>query len=222
MSQLWSTGPAYFYAAPSPGVYTTGGAPLFIGTVETKPIIDVDDEWTPVRNDIGGSVPIDKLFDGQSGMVTCDFNRFNYGVMQALCTVPNTAAALGFGRLPPNAFAPGFNQAGDVGTLAVTEGQVFALIIVFPYWQKPAYGGGGGPAAGGMVPGYRFWGAETNKESIHGGTDAHRKRLIFDCQRVPYTGGVAGAPAPNNLYGTVGFALYDNAITAWGTLPNPT
>lgn len=202
-TQLWSTGPALIYAGP---ITVSAGGVLFVGTCKVKPVIEVDFLFKPVSADVGGDAPLDRMYVGKRGQLRLDLNRFSYPVVQALCNVPNTALAL---ANVPNPGSPGVDNPGDVGTLVVTEQQTYVLYVVFPYYLKPAYGGG---QPTGMVPGYRFPFCSTNKESIHPGTDEHHKTLIVDATR-----GMIN-PGFTNVYGSGQMMLYDYGVQG---LPPP-
>ncbi len=176
-TQPWTTGPALVYAN---GMGLSNGSAFFVGTCREKPIIDVDFEYEPVRNDLAGAKPADMMYLGRSAQVTCDLTEFNYPVVQALCSPPNFSLAIAALTVPTVGQAGqfGWDNPGDLGTLMITEQNAFVLYVVFPYFASH-------PAMAGMVPGYRFLAAMTNKESIVGaGTETHTKRLIFDCERV--------------------------------------
>lgn len=139
---------------------------LYLGTSESKPVIEERRGNRPVYNDIlGESVPVDMLSEGAELWVGATLNRFNYPVYRGLCAVPNgTAAGPG----------PGFDPFGAVGTLLLTEARNIWVIVEFPY--APKY------ASAGMVPGYfARGGVFLGPDKLTVGTNALSIQVVFQC-----------------------------------------
>lgn len=112
----------------------TLGTPFFVGHGERAPKEMVRPAWSPVFCDLGGDkIEFDSLFEGEEAFVTVTFTRWNHLVLRACQTRPNGGpTAAGF--LGTN----GTNAFGDVGSMMMTEGLAYALILQYPYAAKPA------------------------------------------------------------------------------------
>src|SRR5215469_12261507 len=101
MAQLYTTGPAHIYTGPLT-------APLYLGTCEESPDIDLMAVEKEVVNSIGGvGIPFDKAYQGEMGLITAVLNRYNESTYQAMAARPRTFQG----------GIPGTNTAGDVGSL---------------------------------------------------------------------------------------------------------
>lgn len=137
MASPYVTGPAHIFCG-----LQTGGALLYLGTAERWPQVTIRPHYAPLFNDIGGGVPVDMCYDGEEAFTIADISRWNEPVYALLSARPRPSSGL----LTPR----GADIAGDVGTLMVTEGHAYPVVVQFPYAAKPAY------AAAGMPAGYRF------------------------------------------------------------------
>lgn len=158
-----------------------------------------------VKNDLGGEAPFDAIYSGESARITVDLNRFNTPLLRSIEARSRSATF-------PGAVG-GFDAPGQVGTLMVTEGASFQLLLHFPFSAKAPFLGAVGPNSGGpMIQGYRFFAAYLDPESVQGGSASVLKyHLSFECLRVfsPTASGV----------GFGSFALYDTDVSSVVSLP---
>lgn len=137
MAQLYCTGPAHVFVGFSN--QTGVGTPLYLGTAEDAPEIELGPEFEPVMNDISGKKkPLDMQYQGEDALISVDLNRYNEATYALLAQRINSGAPRGT------------DNALDIGSLAATEGLQLCCAILFPFAAKPAMG------AGGMPPGYYF------------------------------------------------------------------
>lgn len=189
MAQPYVTGPAHLYVGLGASF-----APLYLGTAERTPRIEIRPAWDAVFNDIaGGKIPLDWLYEGEEAFVTADVTRWNEPVYTLLSARPRTSTA---------GAVQGQNVPGDIGTLLISENFAFPLWIQFPYVGKAAM------AAGNLPPGYRFIAAwlEGPDDLDNLGTMARKTRLVFHCGR-------AYALSTNAAGGGMTFTLYDHNMT---------
>lgn len=192
MAQLWVTGPAHIYFAFPNG---SGGqnTPVYFGTCEDAPYIEIIPHYEDVRNSIGGTVPFDKSYQGELALIDLDLNRYNEGVYATLAARPRAGAGGG---------PRGTNVAGDVGTLMLTEGFCTGVYVKFDYGAagaapKQAFIGGGMPF------GYHFpFCVPAGPDKLKGlGTTPRKTNVMLFALR-------GFNPA------TQTFTLYDNITTA--------
>lgn len=185
MAQLYCTGPAHIYAAP-PGAL---GALSYLGTCEDAPVIRINAEFEPVRNDIGGKrKPFDMQYQGEDALISIDLNRYNESVYSLLAARPAGASPRGSDVLT------------DIGTLVMTEGAQSAIVVQFPFVAKASM------VAGGMPPGYYFPTCVTiAPEELRQGTRPKKVNMVFYAwsQWSPVT---------------QGFLLYSNVLPALPTI----
>lgn len=202
MAQVYVTGPALIYAGLANAL---GTSPVFVGTGESAPDIDIKAEFDPVMNDLGGTrVPFDRCFEGEEGMVSVVLNRFNWSAIRQMMSRPRFFTG-----------TPGSNPSGDVGTLMGQEGMTFNLWLVWPFSTKAAMGGGA--AANAMPSAVRFVSAFLlSPDKIQSGTKDQKLHLIWQCQRgFSVTAGGNGA----SITGSAGsFILYDYAAPTTTTI----
>jgi len=141
MAQLYTTGPAHIYLAFPTGSGTQN-SPVYFGTCEDAPQVQIIPKFEDVYNSIGGTVPFDKSYQGEVALIDLDMNRYNESVYGILAARPRVGTR-------------GVNIAGDVGTLMGTEGYTIGVYLKFDFGAagaapKAAY------TANGMPPGYRF------------------------------------------------------------------
>lgn len=193
MAKAYCTGPVHLWTG-------TGGAlgantPQYLGTFEQAPDIDIKGEWDQVMNDLSGSkLPLDRLFEGEEGMVSGVLTRFNWPTLRRLMARPRFVGT------------PGFNPSGDIGTYMGQEGCSYNLWCLFPYRDKAFQG-----AAGDMPAGIRFLSAFLlSPEKIHGGTKAKKVQVVFQAQRAFSTSKGLG----DSSRGGGSFTLYDYSMAA--------
>jgi hypothetical protein len=164
MIGLWSTGPAMLYCGVGPG-----GTPLFVGTCEGRPNIQVRPEFVPHKNSVAGTLSNDQCFQGEEAWVTADVNRGNelaFVVLQS--------------RACPGA-ARGTYPAGTLGRMMLLEGAAYRLWVQHPFSVKPSMAG--------RPAGYRFLAAYlAGPEDITAGTGAGKIRLVWHALMVRWAG----------------------------------
>lgn len=114
--------------------------PVFFGTCEDSPQVQISHQWEPLFNALGGCrLPSDQSYQGENATIRLDLTRWQEVVRQAVSAAPY-----------PGGIA-GFHPFGHLGALMKTEGAYFPLWLQFPYAvTQPAM------QAAGMVLGYRF------------------------------------------------------------------
>lgn len=207
MAQPFVTGPCHIYCGVGSGL-----GPLYLGTCEAAPRIQMSPGWSPLMNDISGDQkPYDYLYQGQDAKVFGDLTVLNWPV---LTIVQN--------RVPRGSPLPGLDPLGSVGTLMVTEGQAYPLWIHFPYG-----GATGSHAAMVTIPGgYHFFYAWLlGPDEIDPGTKANKVHVQFHCQKGPVTT-IVGPTSPQGIAGatvlptaTGHFGLYDFNMTGIPAVP---
>lgn len=122
-------------------------APLYLGTCQISPDIDIVPKHLPAYDDETGSqVPFDEVHDGEEGWVFGLFTRFNEETYERLADRPYK----GFRALGRTINGRGIEYEGDGGTLIHQEDCGHQLWLRFPYADLPEY------KAAGMPAGYRF------------------------------------------------------------------
>lgn len=135
MPQLWSTGPAYFFAS-QPG--SGSDNMLYIGTAMIKPYIEIVPEFSPFYSDeLGRKVPADMSFDMEHAFVSVELNRYSEANYQLILGQRSTD--------PPPSGSYGYTR---MGTMILAEGNPIQVSVVFPYSTLSAYAG--------MPAGYTF------------------------------------------------------------------
>lgn len=173
MAKLYTTGPAHLFVGVG---NVSSKEPVYLGTAETAPDIDIQREYEGVPNDLGGSrLPMDRIYEGEEGMVGGVLTRWNEEVIAALMSVPDFENG-----------TRGLNNQFDLGTLMGSEGFAFPVWVVFPYASKPAFAG--------MPAGYRFWSCINMSEGIRPGTRAKRHQVLFKAQRSFTTSSTPSVP----------------------------
>jgi hypothetical protein len=148
---LFSPSLARFYSQPatppvsqiavSIEVLKTSYVPVYLGTTDDPPSIEIIAEWDGVETDAGGTEnPSERLTEGEEASITANFTRFNEVVYEVLAA-----------RSQTDAFAGQFPGWGQVGKAIAMEGLTFPLWLIFPYTAKTVFGQAGQP------PGYRFY-----------------------------------------------------------------
>lgn len=130
-AQPYVTGACHFVIRTrEQGPKTSGGGgsgpAMYLGTSEFSPYIEIDKQYVPLYNDLGGpAVPFDLCYAGKQAFVACDLTRFNIDALTAIQSDPTfdedeLGDALIDGRL-------------DIGSLLDTEGLGIELYLIFPY-----------------------------------------------------------------------------------------
>ncbi len=178
---------------------------LFLGTARVTPVITWMPVYEPVINTYGGSVPMDRIYNGEEAIVSVLLNRYD-----------ETVLALAQARPTHSAGAKGFNLFGEVGALSISDGLSMGLVTTFPF------SGTANNTAQGMAPGIHWFSAELiGPDDLSPGIKAGEIQLIFQCQRVfvGRDGTVqGGTTVPAGFVSPGGFALYSNVLP---TLPTP-
>jgi hypothetical protein len=164
MIGLKSTGPAMFYAGVGPG-----GTPVFVGTCERAPNLQVRPAFVPHKNSIAGDLANDQCFQGEEGWVTADLNRWDDSALALLQARANVGA--------PRGTYP----AGTLGRMMLLEGAAYRLYVQFPFAAKLAMIG--------MPAGYRWIAAYlAGPDDLTPGTGANRFRLVWHALTVRWAG----------------------------------
>lgn len=183
MAQLYATGPVYVFCAVD-----TGGGLLYLGTGERAPRISITPAYRDVQCDLGGEAPFDTMYSGNSGRVTVTLMRYNEAVLRK---IEDYAASLHLIR--------GQEDPGEIGSLMLTEGLAYQLVLVFPYATKTAFAD--------MPAGYNFLAAYVRgPDDIESGTSNPKKvQITWQCLR-------KFDITNQNNFGAGSFKLYDHNI----------
>jgi hypothetical protein len=181
MAQTYVTGAIHHYVsfgAKADGTLLRAG-PVYLGTAENRPLVEIQPAWEPVHNDLRGDVkPFDLIYQGEDAIVVTDLNRFNELVYQAMAS--RTQNLLGQ------------DTRLDTGALALANNVAFGLWLKFDFFgtiRAPAT-----LPAGYYFPNVVLAGPDTLDQL---GTRVRRTRCIFQAigQYNPTTRGFL-------LYGT--------------------
>lgn len=144
MSQFFVSGPALAWVAPpqaTPGTIPSAGSFSFVGFTRRGLRVDLAPQNEDIEVDYAGRMPGDVAQLGQEVAVSGTYSRYNESVIN---TMLNWVQAAGS--------SPGFGPNYVVGSLYLTEGYTFPLLVYSPYGFKNAY-------SGAMVPGFLFYAA---------------------------------------------------------------
>lgn len=199
MATTQVSGPAFIYIARQlPAATPTGAQLFFLGTCEQPPSLQLNPQWEPIMNDVGGSLlPIEYTYQGEDGLLSGVLNKWNEAVYAALAThglLGQIAQSLGRGA----------DLWSDIGTMAQLEGITFQTFLHFPYASKTPN------AAQSMPNGYRFLACRLASHVIGPGTRAGRRQLIIHTDR-------ANMETASST--TSKFKLYDNVMTNIPAVP---
>src|SRR5262245_20111872 len=136
--QLWSTGPAHMVVGFS-SITGPIGTPLYLGTAEESPKIDIRPNYEPVYNDLVCQTPFDPSFQGEEAFLAATLTRWNEQTYAGLSARPRPFSTTA---------TRGVTRSGDIGLMPLTEGWAPTLWVLFPYAAKSAMAG--------MPAGYRF------------------------------------------------------------------
>lgn len=191
-AQLYSTGPVDVYV-----YHPLDSTISFLGHGERAPSIDHQPSYADVHCDLGGQVPIDRIYSGEMLRVGVDLVRYDYAVVQRLHDhkrrLVNPVAA--------QATYAGQEYPGDIGTLMLTEGAYHILYLKFRNAPKTPF------ANNSMPKGYRIYRALMDPSSVtSGSTTAHKVRVAWSCYRK------LDMTAPSNTFGNGLFTLYDHVM----------
>ena len=187
-------------------LYPSSG-PEFLGHGERAPDIEVTPRYVEHQTDSGGDVAAELIYAGSSARISVDLVRYNMNTLKKI-------QARARGRASTNAFpnaVPGFDDAGQIGTLMVVGGCTFPLYLLFPASTRLH---NSSFASGAMPPGYRFVAAYLNPECMKmGATSPFKNHLIFDCLRKrDYT--------RKNGAGRGSYLLYNADVSAVQSVPD--
>lgn len=209
MAQLWCTGPALLYVGLGS---VSNPTPVFVGTDNDTPTIDIIPRFREVRNDIGGEDPLDDSYQGRSAAVRYKINRMDEVAIAALEQTN-----------PFSATQRGADDPGDVGSLMVTEGKAFPVWVVFPYAANSPIPAIAKAAMLGMPAGYHFVAGHLTRDTHSRlGTKEKDFDLEIVCRRIykPFSqrsqGGSVGAGA-SQFQGNTGQILSAPVSAALGS-----
>jgi hypothetical protein len=181
--------PGQFYATGAIGVYVgfgPSGPYFFLGHGRRAPRQQILRQFGQVMCDLGGQKTYsDRIVDGVLGRVTVTLVRYSQATLSLIQDVARTAG--GAGNAAPA--AAGSMAPLELGSLMMTEGIVYPLVLTYPFSSKAVYGAGPG---GGLPAGRTWLGASLDSpDDEEGGLGQTREvTLTFECQRVfdPLTG----------------------------------
>jgi hypothetical protein len=172
-TQFYTSGPAEVWVGLGASY-----AFVYLGFTETGLTVEIVPLQEDIQVDYAGLSPGDVAQLGQEANISGTFTRFNEPVSQQLASF--------FG---PNGIA-GFGQTDSMGTLMVTEGCAYPLLVVSPYQFKTIYGN--------MVPGFLF-GAAYLVNPHRTVLSVRRKAPELKWRAIPVFGsGSYGSFVPNN------------------------
>lgn len=142
-----------------------GKTPVYLGTAGGKSGVQIKIRraYSSVFNDLTGSeIAFDKIWAGREAMIRLDLTRWNETIYQVLAGTPNPGGA-------PDAEGPGAR-----GTLMMTEGAGFPVVLRFPAYDfHPVWQAAGGKA------GYRFLCCMPEDDDWTPGSDANTRSVML-------------------------------------------
>lgn len=152
MAQLYSTGHCLIYvgigspAPPAPSMSPTaegavaataiavaaparGILPIFLGTCEEAPIIELKPYYRPLATGDSGDTADDVMFMGEEAMIFADINWYLESVYATISARPRYGSVRGS------------TSPRDIGTLMLRSGNTYPLWVVFTGSVRPAMGG---------------------------------------------------------------------------------
>jgi hypothetical protein len=175
--------PGQYFATGAMGMYVgagDGSAMLFLGHGRRAPRQQILRQFGQVMCDLGGQKTYsDRIVDGVLGRVSVTLTRYDSTTLRLIQDVARTAA--GAGNAPP--IAAGSMAPLELGSLMMTEGILYPLVITTPFGAKAAYAAGPG---GAMGLGRTWFGAslDSHDDEEGGLGQAKEVTLTFECQRV--------------------------------------
>lgn len=181
MAKMFSSGPAIIFSEMS------GGSVKQLGTCEGAPEIQIQGEFEPIYNDLGGTqLPIDRIWEGEEALVNMILTRWNQDVLEDIMGVLTGGVG-------------GTQYLADVGSIMGQEGHTRQLWVFFPFSLKPEYAD--------MPGGYHFLATmRVGPQRINPGTGVNKHQLIMKAQRKMSTS------IPSSLNSEV-FKLYDHDMS---------
>lgn len=191
MSKIFTTGPAL--------MFLSYGEPMYLGTAESPPDIDLIGGFEPVFNDLGGTVlPMDRIYEGEEAIISFVLNKYN---QPALDIIQAVVGGKTMGR----------DTFGDIGTIIGQEDRTFGFGMVFPYAAKPIYSD--------MPAGYNFFSCfRIGPQGVRPGTRAKSHNLILRAQRYTTARASLGNTISTSLDSVVS-TLYNFNVAAYSSLP---
>jgi hypothetical protein len=175
--------PGQFYTTGSIALYVgagSGGAYLFLGHGRRAPRQQIMRQFGQVMCDLGGQKTYsDRIVDGVLGRVSVTLTRYDSNTLRLIQDVARTNA--GAGNAPPA--TAGSMSPLEMGTLMMTEGVLYPLVLAYSFGGKlPFVAGAGGP----MGAGRTWYGASLDGPDVEEGGLGQAKEvtLDFECQRV--------------------------------------
>ena len=153
-------------------------SPVYLGTGQRGPRVKIRRAYSRVFNDLTGpELAFDKIWAGEEALIFVDLTRWNETAYDLAAGRPFSGGV--FGAEPP----------GSRGTLMMTEGAAFPLILRFPSFDfHPAIRNNLGFA------GYRFLAASLEgDDDFETGSGANIRHIAFHCQEIydPKSNGLA-------------------------------
>lgn len=168
--------PTYPTPPPAAQLIQTFGVlnylPLYLGTAEVTPRIEIHRGYAGWYDDEGGTtLPADDLYEGEEGLIVADINRWNEPAYAFVASIVNRLGA-------PS--VRGFDAPQSVGSSLTYEGFRYPLWVQFPYAAKPEFALAGMPAC------YRFFscnllGPDVLEPLSH---VPSRRRLVWRARRI--------------------------------------
>lgn len=183
------------------------GQILFLGFTQRGADLSLNEEYSELVTDVGGAVPIDLTYQGQSGTLSFDLTRWREDTYEILC---NHAANT---EQDKKAKKRGREPAGRVGTIMALEQAAFRVYVPFPYSTV-------GGKYSDMPAGYRFLNCVLDRDSLPTrGSQPARLLLVFRCMRAVFPGLLNSNEFPR--FGEDLFGFYDHDMGAIaGRLPD--
>ena len=144
MSQFYVSGPAMAWVAPPqapPGTVPSAGSFSFVGFSQRGLRVDLAPQNEDIEVDYAARMPGDVAQLGQDVSCSGVYSRYNEPVIQNMLNWTQATGA-----------SPGFGPNYVLGSLYLTEGYAYPLLVYSPYGFKSAY-------SGTMVPGFLFYAA---------------------------------------------------------------
>lgn len=164
MAKLYTTGPVHIFVGCGGSV--NAKQVLYLGTGQEAPDIEIQREFEPVKNDIGGTMlPMDRVYEGQEAMISVALNRIKLTTLHAMQSI----------RL--GGLTPGIETVDTIGTAICQEGWTYPTFLVFPYQAAKA-------SMADLPAGYRFWSTFLQgPDRIKPGTRVKQVHVLIRCMR---------------------------------------
>jgi hypothetical protein len=202
---IYSTGPNYIFVrfpVPGPGPFIKpsqlGGTIYFLGTAEEKPEEDLQAQYLPIFNNIGGKmVPFEKSYQGTIGGFSILLNKFSHTVLTLLQRMPSN------GRMDA-AVPAGQESHLSRGRLVQANGDGFEL------WRANGFFGTLNATAYPDLPPGRYYPCCHNVRIFEANEGLPDEKILLIAE-------------PQNVYNAVdgSFYLYSEDPAKFAGLPNP-